>query len=80
VQVSLAKAVDERGGDARGAPRLRHHLAEHCAQADHDGDEPERSADAVLERLHCCSGIPAAIPVAIETDTSTMNVQLGSAR
>ena len=37
---------------ARRTAGLRHHLAKHRAEADHDRDEAEDAADTVLERLH----------------------------
>jgi hypothetical protein len=52
VHAFLAERVDQRARDTVGAARLRHHLAEHGAQAEHDAHESEHAAEAVLEGLH----------------------------
>jgi len=51
VHAALAEQVDERRRDACGGARLRHHLSEHRAESDDDGDETESVSDAVLERF-----------------------------
>ena len=51
VHASLSEQCDERGRDARGTAGLRHHLAQHRAEGDHDCDESQNATDAVLERF-----------------------------
>jgi hypothetical protein len=43
------KCRHERVGDSRRSTRLGHELAEHRPESDHDGDEPERGADTILQ-------------------------------
>ncbi len=51
VHVLLAEGVDQRARNALGAAGLRHHLAEHGAQAHHQRDVAEGAAYAGLERF-----------------------------
>ena len=48
----VAEERDERGRDARRTAGLRHHLAQHRAEGNHDRNESQDAADAVLERFH----------------------------
>ena len=50
-KTGMAEHGDDARGHDRGPARLGEHLAEDCAETNHDGDEPQRGADAVLEGL-----------------------------
>jgi len=52
VHVALAEGTDQRLRDLVGAARVGHQLAEHGAQRQHDADEAEHAAEAVLEGFH----------------------------
>ena len=46
-----AERRNQRARDLFGAARFLQQLAEHRAQAEHDADEPERGAEAGLDRV-----------------------------
>ena len=48
---AFAEQIDERVWRFWWPPRLGHHLSEHRAQSDDDGDEAQNTADSVLECL-----------------------------
>ncbi|MNG77688.1 hypothetical protein D3C79_362440 [compost metagenome] len=52
VHVLLAEGTDERLCDLVGTAGVGHQLAEHGAEGEHDTDEAEHAAEAVLERFH----------------------------
>ena len=48
----LSERAEQGFRDLIGAARLRHHLAEHRAQPEHDADEADDAAEPRLKRLH----------------------------
>ena len=52
VHAPFAEKLDQCRCDTCGSAGLRHHLAEHRAESDDDGDETENVTDAVAKRFH----------------------------